>query len=115
MDSKKIIESLVKIANNQQKIIHKLAQQVNPEPIPTAGLSNTVAPITRPADIILHALPATVKPAVANLEVSDHEVKVLFHPGKATQGNYDQVLATVRNLQSANKLPGNTYNVKVVG
>lgn len=35
MDSKKVIQKLIKIAENQQKIINKLAQQIGTAPAPT--------------------------------------------------------------------------------
>jgi len=44
MDSKKIIEKLVKIANSQQKIINRLAQQVaQTGVIPTAGTADAAS------------------------------------------------------------------------
>ena len=46
MDSKKIIEKLIKIAENQQKIINKLAQQATPEPrSPTSSAPAGAAPM----------------------------------------------------------------------
>jgi len=137
MDSKKIIETLVKIASNQQKIIHKLAQQqLPPDSLPTSqvGVSGghpqapaapppatSLAPNKPPAgaksegDMIRDALPADAKGSVAAIHVTQGNVAVSFKPGHASQSNYDAVLATVKKLQNTNppQLPGKNYKVTV--
>jgi hypothetical protein len=128
MDSKKVIRELFKIAEKQQKIIQKLVEaQVQTEmvlsdpksSVPAMPPAPTGAPIGAPpkreAETILNALPPTVKPAVANIEVHDNTVSVTFHPGKASQQAYDAVKGLVQQLQAANKLPAQSYNVHVVG
>lgn len=128
MDSKKILESLVKIANNQQKIIHKLAQ-ANTDV--TIGDSKSQSPVAAPstgtpAGQIVHKDPATaIIGALGNfystvlngLSVNPrtNTVEVSFKPGKATQPNYDHVMKTVQNLQNTNVLMGGPYKVSVVG
>jgi hypothetical protein len=130
MDSKKVIEQLIKIADKQQKIIERLAQAVQLPGSGDVGISGGKDPgAVNPAppaahlvpqdagkhdsDLILAALPPAVKPAVAKLEVVAPDVMVTFHPGKATQQAYDAVKQTVHGLQVANKLSGKTYNVRV--
>jgi hypothetical protein len=126
MDSKKILESLVKIAHNQQKIIHKLAQQQSATSF-TPGKEqaltappNTVIP-TQPivhkdaATAIIQALGHFYTDALTGLSVdpSKNQVNVSFKPGKATQANYDHVMKTVQNLQNSNVLMGGPYKVTV--
>lgn len=117
MDSKKIIEKLVKIAHNQQKIIHKLAQQAGvSSPVETemTGKSNPIAHKDS-ATAIVEALGAFYGRAISDLNVSGSNVNVAFKPGQATQANYDHVLKVVQSLQNSNVLMGGPYSVKVVG
>ena len=132
MDSKKVIEQLIKIAEKQQRVIEKLAQAIPPGSLPTSGVSyvpgkdptppaapppTPVAPAPpskREAETILTSLPANLKPAVKNVEVHGNGVYVTFQPGKATQPVYDAVKNLVQQLQTANKLPGQNYQVHVV-
>jgi len=132
MDSKKIIESLVKIANNQQKIIHKLAQQTQLAPNEVAtftpGKEHVPAapPSTAtPAGQIVHKDPATAitqalghfyTDALSGLSVNPtkNAVEVSFKPGKATQSNYDHIMKTVQSLQNSKVLMGGPYRVTVV-
>lgn len=131
MDSKKVIEKLIKIAEQQQKIIQKLAQVLPPDALPTSATSfndgkepgavsaappNSLAPAApskREAETILTALPAGVKPAVANIEVRGGSVYITFQPGKATQQVYEAVKNVVQQLQNANRLPQQNYQVHV--
>lgn len=107
MDTKKILEQLVKVASSQQKIIHKLAQQ-----LPPMNLAPAV-PHKDAKSAILAALgPAAQN--VADLSVHDNTVEVSFHPGHATQANYNHLLKTVEKLQASKALPGASYHVKVV-
>lgn len=133
MDSKKIIETLVKIANNQQKIIHKLAQQaLPPDALPSGKVEVTEgkhqAPATdpktgTPGAQLVHKDPATALTQALgqfynkalnglSVDVNKHEVNVSFKPGAATQANYDHVLATVQKLQNNNSIVGGPYKVK---
>lgn len=108
MESKKIIQALIKIADNQQKIIQKLAQQVAQQTL-SAG-----DPTKKDAAAILHALPANVKPTVATVEVHGNDVMVQFHPGQDSDQAFQAVVNTVNNLQSNNVLVGKNYQVKSV-
>ena len=127
MDSKKILETLVKIANNQQKIIHKLAQtntdltvgDSHPQ-APTAPTATGITPVPvvhkDPATAIIQALGNFYSAVVNGLSVNSqaNAVEVSFKPGKATQPNYDHVLKTVQNLQNSKVLMGGPYKVTVV-
>ncbi len=137
MDQKKVIEKLIKIAENQQKIIQKLAQAqgLPPDALPTSqvqmGEGHGAAPASQPppeklnpgqpkptqtqseGQMIMSALPANVAKAISNIAVTAGNVNVSFAPGGATQANYDAVLKAVQSLQQANKLPGSNYKVHV--
>lgn len=59
MDSKKVIEKLVKIADAQQKIINKLAQTMAKSPAPAAALpSGNIAAVK--AGIVKHLVKAGI-------------------------------------------------------
>lgn len=138
MSDKDVLKKLLKIAEKQQKIITKLAQQVNgPVPIETPHSfypehpkapplapvepGTPVHPNTREAETILASLPPQVAPMVQVLEVHpskdptfDGEVRVRFVPGKASDQAFNAVQKTVQNLVNRNLLPGANYNVKEV-
>lgn len=114
MDSKKVIEKLIKIAEQQQKIIQKLAQAV-PMAAPPPTAINPVAPPKREADTILQSLPPNLKGIVANIEVHGNTVSVTFQPGKSSQQSYDAVKRLIQQLQQTNQLSGQSYTVHVVG
>lgn len=118
MSDKEVLKKLLKIAENQQKIITKLAQQVNG---PAQEFSAPVHPNTREAETILASLPPQVSPLVETLEVHpsndgtfDGEVRVKFAPGKASDAAFKAIQKTVENLVNRNMLPGATYAVKQV-
>jgi|SRR5271166_6852156 len=131
MDTKKVLQQLVKIADNQQKIINRLAQglQVDPPaitneqkdpgkvaPPPPTNLKPN-APAKAPASegqMVMNALPPAVATNVANVAVSAGKVNVTFKPGQKTQANYDAVKAVVQQLQSAGTLTGRSYQVHAV-
>lgn len=112
MDSKKVIEKLLSIAEKQQKIIQKLAQTPG-NGLPPQALEPS-QPTLREADVILHALPTNVRPLVARLEVHGQDVLVQFVPGKASDPAFAAVQNTVSNLQQQNVLQRPSYNVKQV-
>lgn len=118
MDSKKIIEKLVKIAHNQQKIIHKLAQQAGvstpTDTVLPTGHSNPIAHKDSAAAII-EALGPFYGRVVSDVNVTGNTVNVTFKPGQATQANYDHVLKVVQALQNSNVLVGGPYSVRVAG
>jgi hypothetical protein len=107
MDQKKVIESLIRIAENQQKIIRKLAQN--------AELTQSLEPkqnlTTHEAGTIMAALPPAVKAAVETLEVHGSQVVVKFHPGKASDQVFNAIVNVVNNLQQTNTLPSSGYKV----
>jgi hypothetical protein len=133
MDSKKVIEQLIKIAEKQQRAIEKLAQALPPDSLPTSGISYVpgkdptppaappptgaapAAPSKREAETILTSLPANLKAVVANVEVHGSAVYITFQPGKASQAAFDGVKMLVQQLQNANKLPQQSYQVHAVG
>jgi len=130
MDTKKVIQQLIKIADSQQKIINKLAQglQVDPPvlqgnqkdpgqatPPPTTNLKpNAPQKQTPEGQLIMNALPPAVAPNVTSVTVSEGKVNVTFMPGQKTQANYDAVKAIVQQLQSGGTLTGRSYQVHAV-
>lgn len=136
MDSKKVIEKLIKIAEKQQKIIEKLAQQAGlpPDSLPTSSVDMSgghPAPVSAPpppadlkphtpkqfggeGQVIMQALPPNVQAVVNSIQVSSGAVNVSFKAGGATQANYNVVLNAVKQLQASGKLMGSSYKVHVV-
>lgn len=114
MDSKDklIIEKLFKIAQNQQKIITKLAQQQ--VAVPPQSLPHGATPTTHESQAILQALPANVKAVIANIEVHGGDVLVRFKPGQDSDAAFNAVQQAVTSLQQQNVLQFPHYNVKQV-
>jgi hypothetical protein len=129
MDSKKIIEKLVRIAHSQQKIIHKLAQQaLPPDSLPTSGTTfppgQSVPPVVPPAPVplkpaeptkteakaIIDNLPAPIREHLVQLEVHNGQVKVRWK-SPVSQNVFNVVTKTVQDLQNKNVLPGKSYQV----
>lgn len=113
-----LIEKLLKIASNQQKIIAKLAQNYAP---PEQELPAPNHPHFKDADIILGALEPAVKETVQNLEVRpshdpsfDGKVEIKFLPGKSSDHAFASVELTVHKLQQSNMLQGKNYIVQEV-
>lgn len=122
MDSKDVLRRLLRIADNQQKIITKLAQT-----IPNAQLSNQTPPqhLAPPAPearrhthmqadkAIFVKLPQGFWTAnIAGLNVRGNDVNVQFKPGKLTQANIDAVTKAVQAASNDMTLPGGPYAVK---
>src|SRR5258708_10497518 len=121
MDSKKVIEKLVRIAESQQKIINKLAQT-----LPTGGDSggehsspDSATPPQhldpnktqkKPGDALMAALPRGI---VQSISESGSDLLVTFVAGKRTQQNYDTVKATAQKLTDQGVLQ-HAYNIKAV-
>src|SRR5271155_2791612 len=103
MDSKEklIIQKLFKIAQNQQKIITKLAQQQVTAP---QSLPQGAAPTTHEAQAITQALPQNVRPSIAHIEVHGGDVLVSFKPGQDSDAVFNAVQQVVTNLQQQNIL-----------
>jgi len=100
MDSKKIIEQLIKIADKQQKIINKLAQVAEP---PAAHLAP--ASVNKDAaGTLLDALKGIGGAGVSLLKTNGDKMIVTFAPGKKTQANYDAVKAKLEELTNSNQI-----------
>lgn len=124
MDTKKVLQLLVRIADKQQKIINKMAQQntdlvvqdkpqaapVNTTPPPTA-LKPATPSKADPSQALLAALPPNVKATVNNIRVQGPDMHVQFAPGKATQANYDAVMKTLQGLINQRVIE-HSYNLK---
>ncbi|CAM6006397.1 unnamed protein product [Sphagnum balticum] len=130
MDSKKIIEKLIKIAENQQKIINKLAQNqpsevhttftpgatTTPKPTPpAAGMHPNVATKNLPAGAILAKLPPAVISLLtgSQIEVHDKTITALVKPGQSDQV-LDHIQQIVQNV-AQQVLPPGQYKVNVIG
>lgn len=134
MDSKKVIEKLIRIAENQQKIIMKLAQAqgLPPDSLPTSGTTfggGKEAPPTSepppqslepartqktPAKVFIEAMTPQQKATLAVFpEAHGNEMRVKFKPGQATQANYDSLLKLLQNLTNQNKIQ-QAYQLKSV-
>ncbi len=117
MDSKKVLEKLVKIAENQQKVINKLAQQAGLQPPPTG-----LAPATPGHDVIAALkshLPANVQ-SVINLASPDtkvvgNSVQVATKPGGNTQAVMNAISKTLSDLVSKNLVAGGPFTVALLG
>lgn len=104
---KELIKKLASVVAKQQKIIAKLAQ--NLQELPAANVATK-----READVITGALPPVAKSAVERIEVHNDEVRVRFHAGKDSDAAFNAVQKTVQQLQATNVLPGMNYVVKQV-
>lgn len=132
MDSKKVLEKLLKIAENQQKIITKLAQALPPDSLPTSQVSMTgghsQAPASQPPpqdlkpksvqhqDLQTMVLGADPKlgGAIASIAYGGPgQINVSFKPNQATQANYNAVLATVQKLENEQKIQPAGHKVHV--
>ncbi len=134
MDSKKVIEKLVKIAENQQKIILKLAQAqgLPPDALPTGGATfggGHEAPLSHepppahldPAktqknpDAVFYGAMSQGQRALlaAAPTVKGNEMQIRFKPGAATQANYDGLLSLLQSLTTQNKIQ-QAFQLKVV-
>lgn len=100
MDSKKVIEKLVKIATQQQKIINKLAQiPVPPQSLPIAQ------DIGGPTALVKGLVPPQTAKAIMSLVGGGDSYTVEFAAGQNTQANYDAVLRAIAQLVKSAKLP----------
>jgi len=135
MDQKKVIEKLLKIATNQQKIIMKLAQQqqgLPPDALPTGGatvgegkehqLGNEPPPThlkpaptqKNPEAVFYGAMSQGQQGLLASApQVQGSNMLVKFKPGAATQANYDGLLKLLQSLTTAGKIQ-HAYALKTV-
>ncbi len=126
---KLIISKLVSLANKQQKLIHKLAQQaLPPDSIPTSGTTFTegksptlpshlsptalkpAAPTKDESAAILQHLPTAIKGNLADLTVHDGQVSIKWKT-PVPDAAFNAVTKTVQNLQQQNVLSGKNYKV----
>jgi hypothetical protein len=133
MDTKKVLQMLVKIADSQQKIINKLAQAqaLPPDALPTSQISMTeghgMPPSTppppakleptqtkkTPAKALWDALPPPLQGTLAaGPEAHGNDMKIRFKPGQATQANYDAVMKHLKDLTNKNVIQ-QPYQLKV--
>lgn len=110
-NDKDIIKKLLKIAENQQKIIAKIAQVL-------PNKMEHDSPTKKEALAILSALPPAVRAVVDQLEVhvkpDTNEVKVRFMSGKSSPMAFSAIQKTVQTLQSKNVLAGSSYKITEV-
>ncbi len=111
---KEILKKLVAIAENQQKILTKLAQQLPTKLEPGS-------PTKKEAESILNELQTKqpgVRAAILQLEVHPgrdaNTVKVRFDPKKNTPAVFNALQRTVTDLQKRNVLPAPSYNIMEV-
>lgn len=98
MNSRKVIEKLFKIAQNQQKIINKLAQEANLAP---QHLDPNKAQ-KQGARALWEGLgPEFTGRVLTNLEEHGDEMWAGFKPGQRTQTNYDAVLNKLQELTNS--------------
>ena len=125
MDTKKVLQLLVRIADKQQKIINKMAQantdvtiQDKPQgaapnqPPPTSLKAGPVSHAD-PAQALLAALPPNIKATVNGIKVNGPDMHVQFQPGKMNQATYDVVLKTLQNLTNQGVVQ-HAFNLKAV-
>lgn len=110
MDTQKALQTLLKIAQNQQKMIEeqqkqiaKLAQlthqQLSPQKL------EPVAPEMHPGDLVLAHLPPQVRAAVRSILPHGTELHVIFQPNKGSMAALNAITNTVQQLVNQNKLP----------
>lgn len=128
MDSKKVIEKLLKIAANQQKIIMKLAQALPPDSLPNSQVSQTEghgappaaeppptslkpgAPSKVPSQTLYTALAGDPKLKAAVRHVNPpagNDMTVLFNKGQLNQANWDSVMKIYQGLLNQNAIMTN--------
>lgn|SRR5574337_468039 len=126
MDDKDILKKLLKIAENQQKIIMKLAQGLPPDALPTSQVgmtSGTQAPPVQappptelkpggpthtPNKVLYESLGPNLQKAVRHINPPvGSSMDVIFNRGHMTQANYNAVLATLTKLIQGNQILGN--------
>lgn len=102
-NTKKVLEKLLKIASNQQKIINKLAQDATPDLAPQ-HLDPNVSQ-KQSARALWDSLgPAFTGKVLTNIEEHGDEMWAGFKPGQKTQTNYDAVLKKMQELTDAGTL-----------
>ena len=115
MNTKDALQTLLKIAQKQQKMIEKLAQLTN-QPLPPQHLAPQ-KPVLNAADVVKAALSpmvaATVQMITERQGSEGPTLEVKFLPGKASQAALDHIIKVVQHLVHTNKLSF-AYAVKAV-
>lgn len=104
-DTKKVLETLIRIAQKQQKVINKMAQDLTPQTLEPVKTQKT------PSKVLFDALDPAIKANVQHIEEHDNDMTVFFKDGQKTQANYGAVLATLQKLTSQNIIQ-KQYNLK---
>lgn len=126
MDSKKVLQKLLKIAENQQKIIMKLAQGLPPDSLPNSQVSVTdnqkpapptdtppaemkpSAPSKTPSKLLFDTVNTKMPGVLRHVNPPrGNEMQLVFAPGKMTQPNYDAVLNVYQGLLNSNQIMTN--------
>src|SRR5579885_1059565 len=104
MDTKKAIQTLIKIAENQQKVINKLAQQAGGDLHATPPTHIDPAKTVKDSASVFRA--AIPQGMVTDVKADDNagSMIVTFAPGKMTQQNYDTLLGILQKLTNENKI-----------
>lgn len=120
MDTRKTLQTLLKIAQNQQKMIEKQQKQIDKlAQLSSQQLSpmrlEPVRPQLHGGDLVLSHLPKNVQDSVETIMAHDasKEMRVKFKPGHTSPGAFNAIVQTVQKLVSSNQLPF-AYTVKVV-
>ena len=125
MDTKKVLQLLVRIADKQQKIINKMAQAntdlvvqdrpqgAAPGQPPPQHLQPGPTSHADPAQALLAALPPNVKATVNSIKVEGPDMHVQFQPGKANQATYNAIMKTLQNLTNQGVVQ-HAFNLKAV-
>jgi len=132
MDSRKVIEKLIKIAENQQKIIMKLAQAqgLPPDTLPggqvsfegghgaplshesPAGHLKPNEAVKEPNVVFYNAMSNAQKGLLASAPTFDGSaITVQFKPGQRTQKNYDNLMALLQSLTGTGKPLQQSYKL----
>ncbi len=127
MDTKKVLEKLLKIAENQQKIILKLAQTqgLPPDSLPSGqatigggkehqlgtdpppGQLQPDAPTKVPSKLLFDTVEANprLKGVLRHVNPpAGNEMQAIFNRGKLNQANWDAVRNTYQALLNQNKI-----------
>lgn len=107
MDTKEMLKKLIKIAENQQNIINKIAQKLPPptdlKPAPTQKDA---------AQVVFDALDPTTKESVDYMYTRTGDMYIKFKEGKKSQAVYNVVFKTLQRLTNEGKVQ-QAYALKV--
>jgi hypothetical protein len=119
MDTQKVLQTLLKIAQNQQTMIKEQQKQIEQlkqaQLLPPQKLDPN-KPELHPEQLVLESLHPSVRAVLQQptpIAARGTELQVSFQPGKASQSALDHITKTVQHLVSQNKLPF-PYTVRAV-